>query len=217
MSREVRRVALDFDWPIGKVWRGYQTPDRLIENECRNCGGTGWSAAGRWLDATFYGDHADVPGWCDTITAAEREHLTAEGRIPSTFGHDAIDRLILIRYRCERLGLEPICADCAGHGSIEKYAGQRAEAEAWVPVEPPSGEGWQFWETVSEGSPLSPVFTTSDALVNWLVNVGAWNKKYSREAAEALCRTGFSLGSFAVVDGSLVDGVEALTRTGGAS
>lgn len=35
--------------------------------------------------------------------------------------------------------------------------------------EPPKGDGWQVWETVSEGSPISPVFAARDAVVAWLV------------------------------------------------
>ena len=31
-------------------------------------------------------------------------------------------------------------------------------------IEPPTGEGWQVWETVSEGSPISPVFATPEEL-----------------------------------------------------
>lgn len=34
-------------------------------------------------------------------------------------------------------------------------------------VEPPEGEGYQLWETTSEGSPVSPVFKTLDELCEW--------------------------------------------------
>ena len=47
------------------------------------------------------------------------------------------------------------------------YPGQRAEAEAWEPTDPPTGDGWQLWETTSEGSPSSPVFATAEALADW--------------------------------------------------
>jgi len=62
------------------------------------------------------------------------------------------------------------CPTCDGHGSIEKYEGQRAEAEAWAEEdhEPPTGEGWQLWETVSEGSPISPVFDSPEGLARWM-------------------------------------------------
>jgi len=39
----------------------------------------------------------------------------------------------------------------------------------WQPEEPPVGEGYQLWETVSEGSPITPVFKTPEELAAWLV------------------------------------------------
>lgn len=59
------------------------------------------------------------------------------------------------------------CDRCNGHGNVERYPGQRADAEAWEPTEPPEGPGWQLWETTSEGSPTSPVFETGEALARW--------------------------------------------------
>jgi hypothetical protein len=81
MSREIKRVALDFDWPITghNTWKGY----------IRQC------------------DNDDGDGYC-------------EG-----------------------------CDDCAS-------------------IDPPAGEGWQLWETTSEGSPMSPVFATADELAQWM-------------------------------------------------
>lgn len=32
---------------------------------------------------------------------------------------------------------------------------------------PPIGDGYQLWETTSEGSPVSPVFETLDELCEW--------------------------------------------------
>ncbi len=34
-------------------------------------------------------------------------------------------------------------------------------------IEPPQGEGYQLWETTTEGSPISPVFATLDVLCAW--------------------------------------------------
>jgi len=36
------------------------------------------------------------------------------------------------------------------------------------PIEPPQGNCFQLWETVSEGSPVSPVFETKEELATWL-------------------------------------------------
>lgn len=35
------------------------------------------------------------------------------------------------------------------------------------PHDPPTGLGYQLWETTTEGSPQSPVFATLDALATW--------------------------------------------------
>ena len=34
-------------------------------------------------------------------------------------------------------------------------------------LDPPTGEGYQLWETTSEGSPCSPVFASMDGLCEW--------------------------------------------------
>lgn len=84
------------------------------------------------------------------------------------FGHDSINAHIVVKARCEREGFPVTCPTCGGHATIEAYPGQRAEAEAWERTDPPSGEGWQLWETVSEGSPMSPVFAAPEELAGWM-------------------------------------------------
>ena len=37
MGREVKRVALDFDWPLNEVWEGFLTPDKFSETPCEAC------------------------------------------------------------------------------------------------------------------------------------------------------------------------------------
>ncbi len=74
MSREVRRVPLDFEWPLHQIWSGYITPDGLTDEE----------------------------------------------------------------------------------------------RDEWEGTEPPEGEGWQLWETTSEGSPISPVFKEGEELAQWM-------------------------------------------------
>jgi hypothetical protein len=84
------------------------------------------------------------------------------------FGHDGINASIVVNARCEREGFPTRCARCDGRATLEAYPGQRAEAKAWEPTGPPEGEGWQLWETVSEGSPMSPVFATAEQLAGWM-------------------------------------------------
>ena len=52
----------------------------------------------------------------------------------------------------------------------EEFTSQDAFNDAldlWDGTPPPEGEGFQLWETTSEGSPVSPVFETLDALCEW--------------------------------------------------
>jgi len=57
----------------------------------------------------------------------------------------------------------------------------------------PTGEWYHLFETVSEGTPLSPPFATPEELFDWLAN----NKEYgghewSKEGAEYMVKTGFA-------------------------
>jgi len=58
-----------------------------------------------------------------------------------------------------------LCPVCKGRGI---HPDHQAAWDAWRPTEPPSGPGWQVWERVSEGSPVSPVFGTAEELIEWL-------------------------------------------------
>ena len=210
MGREVKRVPLDFTWPLGEVWEGFLMPDRLRETNCEACihdrpptildhmfpaerSGSGVTAAREWIGHFAHmilmlaeevpeyknptSDSARtgrLHPWLQSMEyrphvppSADIRELTGglAGRAPRGWGHDAIDRWHATDAIIKAAGLDPktwgICPACQGHGSTEAYEGQRAEAEAWKPSEPPMGEGWQLWETVSEGSPVSPVFATS--------------------------------------------------------
>lgn len=49
--------------------------------------------------------------------------------------------------------------------------------------EPPKGEGYQLWETTTEGSPLSPVFPSLEELCDWAAGSATLygSKKVSKE------------------------------------
>jgi hypothetical protein len=249
MGREIRRVPLDFDHPLNKVWRGFLSPNRFREDECGPCEGRGLSPLGRVLEDRWYGKVWFEP-WetgCEPLTADTPEVRAAAERAveraPEYYGtgeaaivregrrladlwngawmhhltQDDVDALVaadrlrdfthvwsrehgwqardpkpavtaaevnrwsltpgawpdfgpVLEARCAKAGVPYTCQACGGHGSIEVYEGQRAEAEAWEPEDPPAGEGWQLWETVSEGSPISPVFASAEALAQWLAD-----------------------------------------------
>ena len=60
MGRELKRVPLDFMWPMNAVWKGYINPYRSVK--CKACDGTGYSERARkyndeWYDLEHYHFH----------------------------------------------------------------------------------------------------------------------------------------------------------------
>lgn len=303
MSREVKRVPLDFDAPIGETWAPLLMPDKFDEDECRSCAGTGYSAYAKHLQDRWYGyvpfDPAETgstpftpetpavwafakrnvdssPGfysryvgatgdeairreavrlcghwngsWSHHLSQADVDALIAGNRlwdftrtvtkdgwqpkdpapvvtaaevnlwsISGGFGHDSINCWVVIDAACERAGEPYTCASCDGHGSRERYPGQRAEAEAWTAPEIPTGDGWQLWQTVSEGGPVSPVFATPEELARWMVaNRGALNPGDRSISYDAALK--WVTGPGWAISGALRDGEEVSTMelaTGG--
>lgn len=117
-------------------------------------------------------------------------------------GHDSINAWICFRARAARYDLGTYCADCAGEGVVPNEELQ-ARIDAWEATEPPTGGGWQVWENVSEGSPVSPVFATSAEIVAWLVGQG-----YSQAAAEGFVRSR-SAPSMVMAEGTLYKDIES--------
>lgn len=73
MSREVRRVPLDFSAPIGEIWAGYVMPEDLYLPKCPDCDGRGWSPEYMHLHSLWYGyvpfkpeDNGSTPFTADT-------------------------------------------------------------------------------------------------------------------------------------------------------
>jgi hypothetical protein len=253
VSREVRRVPLDFNFPIGETWSGYLMPDELHLPKCAECGGDGYSREARAVAHTFYphqivhagawhgaSEHAESLAWHDKLGQAEVDMLVAKGRlsecvrreptednprnwewvsVPRTaaevnevnrrggrenmlglHSHDGINRMYLIEFRCERLGIPVCCRTCDGScqaGTPE----QRAATEAWESTDPPTGDGWQLWQTVSEGGPVTPVFASADGLIGYLCT----HLDFNPGAARTLIEQGSTVGSFVGIGGSLLD------------
>jgi hypothetical protein len=55
MGREIKRVAMDFSWPIGKTWDGYLNPFSSQSIDCPDCEGSGSSPEARLLGDKWYG------------------------------------------------------------------------------------------------------------------------------------------------------------------
>lgn len=186
MGRELKRVPLDFKWPIGEVWRGFVNPHYAKRRECVACGGSGSTTAGQRLGdlvslLMLSGDDAlrgeCHPYLCATplystsgkTCGADMAELTAglAGRPPSFLGHDACDKWTAKKKIIAAAGLPKEwgeCQECGGEGEIWQPPEAKQAADDWEPIEPPTGDGYQIWETVSEGSPISPVFATPENL-----------------------------------------------------
>jgi hypothetical protein len=259
MGREMKRVPLDFNWPLKKTWGGYLNPFSAQSTRCPDCDGTGSSPEAKRMSDEWYGyapfdpvaygakpigvDHPAIvaqatrnveqsPGYCGAgdaairreairlhghwcgqwshhLTQADVDALVADGRLqdftrrPRTeeqarqlaeaggywmrelngytptadevndwsmrgMAHRAINQHVCVKARMKREGLgDDTCARCGGDGTLWPTPEIEALHEAWERVEPPDGEGFQLWETTSEGSPSSPVFASMDALCAW--------------------------------------------------
>lgn len=228
MGREIKRVPLDFDAPINEPWAGYQPPRwrSCPSPDCSN----GQTRTGAWVHAIIYpllmldrplASERDLHPWLAELplrpsglpTSDAVEFCTAlAGRAGnSPFGHDAIDQWRSVEALLRGAGLSKDffrCKVCDGHAI---HPDDLAASEAWERTEPPAGDGWQLWQTVSDG-PISPVFATSDGLVAYLATTGdAWGHVWRREAAEAFMREGWA-PSFVGIGGRLLMGGEDADR-----
>jgi len=177
--RTLKRVPMDFAWPMNKVWEGYLNPYYRKCPDCEN----GQTAAGSALEHLVHliliaGDDSvrgTVHPWLIEAGVSSLSSDMSElsvglaGRSPSPFGgHDACDRWSATKAIVKAAGLDPekwgICKTCGGDAIDPAVKG---EYKAWTEQEPPTGDGFQLWETCSEGSPVSPVFATADALAEW--------------------------------------------------
>lgn len=83
-------------------------------------------------------------------------------------GHDSINQWTCVGAECKRLKYPTHCSHCEGRGVFWPSAEAERAYDGWEPTEPPEGPGYQIWETVSEGSPISPVFETAIDLARFM-------------------------------------------------
>lgn len=92
---------------------------------------------------------------------------------------------------------------------LAEHQAEKPDPAGYMPVfDVPEDElGWCLYQTVSEGTPVTPVFATAEELVEHLCTIGEDydQQPYRRAAAETLVRTGSSFGSLAVVGGQVYD------------
>lgn len=253
MSREVKRVALDFDWDLGEPWVGYQNPYEKFVVGCKQCGGDGLNPHTRELTRTCHYDAYLPPSfyrnrdaaehhrmlneamdkawgyslaeddiqylrknlpralepfgerfktaqdkktgrWFSTMTLVEggrvvtAADVNARTRACGPFGsvHDLSYYVVI--YRAKKAGLDHTpCSKCKGRFSVYLSPEAERRSKRWKPIQPPLGEGWQLWEGVSSGSPVTPVFATAEELIQHLVNEGeCTGDRYSEKGARNL-------------------------------
>jgi len=201
MSREVKRVPLDFKYKLNEVYEGYINPTK--SQSCPKCNGNGTSKEYAIYSSLWYGNNSGlyVPNPYrenarynptalqynlneDDIKALmNRDRLSGfkKGYIPTPkevnqhyikepFGHDSLNQWIVIDARLKKLNLPSECSKCKGTGYYWGSKEKEDRYNNWVSFEPPIGEGYQIWETISEGSPVSPIFDIPKDLAEWMVN-----------------------------------------------
>lgn len=216
--------ALIHDWygldPVGmhKIGGGTQyelTQEEvnLLVDEHRLCDlAADWSQETGWV---FRKNPDGTPFYPDAA-------LVNETARHNPLVHDAINQHIVCRHRAEKLGIEVNCKRCSGKGGFWKSEEYKEKCENFCEHEkygPPAGTGWQVWETVSEGSPVTPVFETADELIEYLVENGdEWDQKRaargtpmelpSREAIEKFVKGTGWVPSGAQIGGKFYRGIE---------
>lgn len=260
MGREIKRVPLDFDWQMNKIWKGFINPyykkcPEIVKNKCFG----GVTAAYQWLDGitrfmSIIGSEAysgqfpiregrlyphpylkecnfspvermpdsvfeDIEDDDQRWAAANKWHRQHPPKILPLdtevleliegIAGEKIDGMYDGQYKImtallklsgvneDTWGQCPVCKGSGIDPAFEKLH------EEWEPEEPPKGNGWQLWETVSEGSPISPVFATKEEFVGYLVGQG-----YSKESAEAFAEDGYC-SSALIVDGKMYENIES--------
>lgn len=264
MGRELKRIALDFNWPLNKVWKGYINPHFRACPESQKTCFNGCTAGEQWLESilrllvTAADDALDggrrkerggvwphpylvemptVPTY-DIPRELSREEVLREmlrrrrdpasfvlpltkdlvdlvggfeDRGPSPFGFlggSATYRMREALLKAAKLDPETwgICPVCKGKNMDPAI---KEQYDAWKGYEPTEGPDWQLWETVSEGSPISPVFPTRETFVEYLVSTGT-----TRSASEAFANSGWTPSAVNVPDKGFVSGIEVAEALG---
>ena len=224
MGRTLKRVALDFDWPLNKIWKGYWNP--YYCETCPVCEGHGYNKETKALNDAWY-NHNGIRNWVDVsehkrydanawhnnldqddvqalIDNGRLREFTIDNSIPtaeevnewsrkSLMGHDGLSCFICVEARAKRLGFYGLCSHCNGYGNIYPTEKFRELADNYENFEPPTGEGYQLWNTTTEGHPMSPVFNTLDDLCEWCeVNATTFGReKATKEEWKSMLDEGF--------------------------
>jgi len=89
MGRELRRVPMDFDHPIDRIWDGYLNPFRA--DDCTACDAGGYNPETKQIYDDYYDFANTGRKWCYDITQDEVQALVDGGRLwdlTRTFGEN---------------------------------------------------------------------------------------------------------------------------------
>ncbi len=177
MGRELKRVPLDFQWPMNKIWEGYLNPHYKKCPDCSNGETAARSCFGTIVSRLMLAGFDSAKGTyhpylvemgCDKPSPDMMELTSGlAGRAPSVMGHDAIDKWVAVNKIILAAGLTKewgICQTCKGEAIDPEV---KEKYEAWERYDPMLGVGYQLWETTSEGSPISPVFPSLEELCEY--------------------------------------------------
>lgn len=213
MSREVRRVPLDFKHPTehNPYWREQQRPFLGRAHVPSRLHGP---------TERFVGLVDDYPG---ALADWKKDKQERAESLATRSGHpwDFNVEYHLTGFqngRDEEPRIRPFYLDDEVSVTVrdedhlhELMSAQKPEEQPdpkdFMPVfDVPEGElGWCLYETVSEGTPVTPVFATAAELIDHLATVGQdWDQVPLRRAsAEAIVNRGGTLGSMVVVAGAV--------------
>lgn len=213
MGRTCKRVPLDFEWGMHKIWVGYINPYRGVD--CPFCKDGYSKEAQKIRDSIYRMDHDDEwirnPYRTGQYNPKQKVHNMTQDEVDhimSTYGNDRRKKIMddivkpqfpdaeaitpdifsyialvnplfpanleweLIKYHSKKEGWDSSCPHCNGEGTVYINDEIKRMHDEFDGVEPPAGEGYQMWETTTEGSPVSPVFKTPEELAEYCERAG---------------------------------------------
>jgi len=97
--------------------------------------------------------------------------------------------------------------------TFSEWYGEPPQASDYMLIPKEQQTHYMMFETVTEGTPISPVFPTAEALAKWLAETGANAGAYSTATYEQwlnVCKGGYA-PSMIIANGKIMSGVEATT------
>lgn len=214
MSREVRRVPLDYKHPteFNPYWR---------EHERSFSGSPKPLSRLRGREERFVGL---MDGYADALADWEQEkadlanreghswEFNIEWHLKGYPDREGAEPKVHPFYVFEGDNEEEVTVRDEDHLHTLMTAAKEQEKplpEHYMPVfdVPESSLGWVLYETVSEGTPVTPVFKTAEELIDHLSTVGQDGDQVPmrRASAEAIVGQGGTIGSFIGMNGQLFD------------